>query len=47
MIARKTQASFQESSLLWNSGRRSPGSFESGNPAETLANIVQLIQRRF
>ena len=47
MIARNTQTSRQESSLLWTLEEIARLISESGNPAETLTNIVQLIQRRF
>jgi glycogen phosphorylase len=40
-------SSAQETSLLWTLEEISRLISHSGNPAETLANIVQLIQRRF
>ncbi len=49
VIARNTQTSLSlsESSVLWTLEEIARLISESGNPAETLTNVVQLIQRRF
>ena len=47
MIVRNSQASLQDASLLWTLEEIARLISESGNPSETLTNIVQLIHRRF
>jgi len=47
VIVRNSQAPLQDASLLWTLEEIARLISESGNPSETLTNIVQLIHRRF